>query len=67
MITNEFTKIKEFRIDNQNFELFKNADDQYLTVINELDSKEKSAQFYENFEHLFSVFSDELTEDELKA
>lgn len=67
MITNEFTKIKEFRIDNQNFELFKNADDQYLTVINELDSKEKSSQFYENFEHLFSVFSDELTEDELKA
>jgi len=66
MILNEFTKIKEFRIDNQNFELFKNADDQYLTVINELGSEEKSAQFYENFEHLFSVFSDELTEVELR-
>jgi hypothetical protein len=65
MAINEFSKIKEFRIDNQKFELFKNADDQYFTVINELDAEVKSAQFYNNFEELFSVFSDELTEGEL--
>ncbi len=67
MNINEFTKIKQFRIDNQLFELFKNEDNQYFVVVSSSDSEGKSAQFYNNFEELFSVFSDELSEDELRV
>jgi hypothetical protein len=66
MVINEFLKVKEFRIDNQYFELFRNKDGQYITVISTVDTNDKSAQFYNDFDMLYSVFSDELSEDELK-
>lgn len=66
MTSPSFIFVKTFRIDFLSFDLFKNEDGRYLTICTDLETKAKNGTEYVNFDQLYEVFSDDMSEEDLK-
>jgi len=65
----EFQYLQSFEVDcgliKYRFDLFKNVSGQYVTVQTDMDHFHRSVMFYRDYEHLTSVFEEDVSEIEM--
>lgn len=67
-MTAGFGKIKEFWIDDLKIDIFRNPNGEYFTSSNYKDSDEEAKEeYYKDFDAIYYVYSDDVSEEELKA
>lgn len=61
----QFTFVRSFKVDNLEFDLYKNIDGNYFTACLDRDTDLKTGMFYSSIDFFNKVFSDKLTGEEL--
>lgn len=67
-MTADFVKIKELWINDLKIDIFRNPNGEYYTSSKYKDSNEEAkVEYYKDFDSIYYVFSDDVSEEELKA
>ena len=62
-----FTFVSKFRVDNLDFKVFANPAMTYFVVSKNEEDGTEEANYYTNFDEMFSVFSDDITPEQLRG
>lgn len=65
MENTQFTFVRHFKVDNLEFDVYKNIDGNYFTTCLDTDANLKTGMFYSSFDLFNKAFSDKLTGEEL--